>query len=274
MLPPHWLVTLALGACLAGPVLADATFTYKLTEAGNAKTGKTISIARFFARIEDAGDAHGYLLYQAGKFFPLYQVDPTARTYTQLTEPVAPFLGPPQQKQPAEAANTGGEQAMTGGKEPPSRPGTEDDSAAGKTPDPKQVTSARAANPSPASQAGSRTSMLPKLKATRKSLKVGGIPCRVILEMDNDEPAVEHCMANAARLKVTEREVITLARTFAMARARQLGWLGTGSRDEEFVSIRSRDLRDNRTLELESVSITPLPAGHLRIPREYKQLEK
>ena len=81
-------------------------------------------------------------------------------------------------------------------------------------------------------------------------------------------------MANAARLKVTEREAITLARTFAMAREQQLGWLGTGSKDEEFVSIRSRDLRDNRTLELKSVSIAPLPAGYLRIPREYKQLER
>ena len=274
MSPPYWLISLALGACLAGPVFADATFTYKLTEAGEVKTEKTISIARFFARIEETDDKHGYLLYQAGKFFPLYQVDPSAGSYRLLTKPARPFLEPPQQNPPAEAAKPGAEQAASGREGDPSTLGIDNGSAAGKTPDSEQVLSASAANPPPASQTSSRSAKLSTLKATRKSLNVGGIPCRVILEMVDAQPAVEHCMANAARLKVTEREAITLARTFAMAREQQLGWLGTGSKDEEFVSIRSRDLRDNRTLELKSVSIAPLPAGYLRIPREYKQLER
>ena len=268
------IIALALGAWLTTPVLADASFSYKLTEADNTSTEKTISIAGLFARIEQTGDTGSYLLYQAGKFFPLYRVDPTAGTYSLLTEPARPFLTPPKQGQPAGTAKTGGKEPVGDGEEQPPRPGTEDDAAASNTSDAKSVPAASASHPSPASQGSSRTAQHPKLKATRKSLRVNGIPCRVILEMDNGEPAVEHCMANAARLKVTEREVITLARTFTMARARQLGWLGIGSEDEKFVSIRSRDLRDNRTLELKSVSTAPQPVGYQRIPREYKQLEK
>ena len=80
-------------------------------------------------------------------------------------------------------------------------------------------------------------------------------------------------MANSARLSVTDRELITLSRLFAMSRNMDFDWLGIGTRDEEFVAVQSRDLRDNRVLQLTSVSTKPLPAGYLRIPRTYKQIE-
>jgi hypothetical protein len=181
-----------------------------------------------------------------------------------LSKPVKSFLTPPHEQPVREKTPTADTQNATGSATDAQPAGTA--TSTGKPPAVANADSTQA--PTLAATAGQ-----PQLKASRKSDKVAGIACRVILEMLHGKPVMEHCMANAARLKVTKREVITLARTFTMARARQLGWLGIGSKDEEFVSIRSRDLRDNRTLELKSVSIAPLPAGYLRIPREYKQLE-
>ncbi len=80
-------------------------------------------------------------------------------------------------------------------------------------------------------------------------------------------------MANSARLRITDRELITLSRLFGMARNMEFGWLGVGTEDEEFVSVQSRDLRDDRILELTSVSTKPLAAGYLRIPSAYKLVE-
>ena len=65
--------------------------------------------------------------------------------------------------------------------------------------------------------------------------------------------------------------VITMARTFQMGQNKDYGWLGIGTEDEEFISIYSRDLRDNRVLQLTAVSNKPLPADFLRVPRDYKQ---
>ena len=96
----------------------------------------------------------------------------------------------------------------------------------------------------------------------------------MIHELQGGKTVKEHCMSNAPRLGVTEREVITLARLFTTARSHNFGWLGIGSRDEEFVSVRSRDLNSGRTLTLKSVSTEPLPAGHLRIPGDYRQTER
>ncbi len=46
---------------------------------------KIISLARFFARIDDPADPNSYLIYQTGKFFPLYRVDQANKSYTRLT---------------------------------------------------------------------------------------------------------------------------------------------------------------------------------------------
>jgi hypothetical protein len=111
------------------------------------------------------------------------------------------------------------------------------------------------------------------LKPSNKKRTIAGIRCRVINEMLDDKPVVEHCMVNSANLDVTTREVISMARTFSMARDRDFGWLAASTEDEEFISIQSRDLRTRRVFELTSVSNKPLAQGYLRIPREYKQVK-
>ena len=56
------IIALALGLCLTASALADATFTYKRTEADNTSKEKTISIARFFAPIPFLGYLLGFLV--------------------------------------------------------------------------------------------------------------------------------------------------------------------------------------------------------------------
>jgi hypothetical protein len=227
------IASLALAACSVSPSYADAMLTYELTEADGAKAVKQFGVARFYARIDDPADQDRYLLYQAGKFFPLFAVDKAAGQYTRLTPEVTPFMSP--QSREHHGADQKTEQGET-----------------------KQTSETRAKS-------------APKLKPAKKNRKVAGIKCRVVHELEDDKPVVEHCMANSARLGITEREVITMVRTFEMGQNRDYGWLGIGTEDEEFISIYSRDLRDNRVLQLTEVSNKPLPADHLRVPREYKQ---
>ena len=111
------------------------------------------------------------------------------------------------------------------------------------------------------------------LKPGNKKRTIAGIRCRVINEMLDGKPAIEHCMVNSANLDVTTREIISMARLFSMARDRDLGWMAVGTEDEEFISIQSRDLRTKRVFELTSISNKPLAQGYLRIPREYKQVK-
>ena len=224
---------LALAAGSVSLSHADAMLTYELTDADGNKSVKQFGIARFFARIEDPADEDHYLLYQAGKFFPLFAVDTAAGQYQRLTREVTPFMSPQSRK------HHGADQAQEQG-------GTQQTSE-------------------------NRAKSAPKLKPAKKNRKIAGIKCRVVHELEDDKPVVEHCMANSARLSITEREVITMARTFQMGQNRDYGWLGIGTEDEEFISIYSRDLRDNRVLQLTGVSNKPLPADHLRVPREYKQ---
>ena len=113
----------------------------------------------------------------------------------------------------------------------------------------------------------------PVLTPSNKKRTIAGIRCRVINEMMDGEPAIEHCMVNSANLDLTTREIISMARLFSMARDRDLGWLAVGTQDEEFISIQSRDLRTKRVFKLTSVSNKPLAQGYLRIPREYKQVK-
>ena len=224
------LSAMVLAACGVSAVHADAALTYELTGDGDSKTVKQFSMARFFIRIDDPADEDKYLLFQAGKFFPLFSVDKASSAYTRLTPAVTPFMGP--------------------------------DTTAKKKAD-AQTSDVEPAEPSPA----------PKLKPTSKKRSVAGIQCRVVHEIVDDKPAVEHCMANSAKLGLTTREVITMARTFEMARNRDLGWLGVGTEDEEFISVQSKDLSNNRVLSLTAVSTKPLPEGYLRIPREYQEIE-
>ena len=207
---------------------ADATLTFELSDGDGSKTTKKFSTARFYVRIEDVADKNRYLLFEAGKFFPLYSVNTANNSYTLLTPEVIPYMSP--QARVHHGADKK-EQDGTAQKQPPMT-----------------------------------------FKPTKKKRRVAGIECRVVHELLEGKPAIEHCMANSARLGTGDREVITMARTFEMARNRGLGWLGSGSSDEAFVSIYSKDLRDNRVLQLTAVSNKPLEAGYLRIPREYRQV--
>jgi hypothetical protein len=295
---------------------ADATLTYELSGPNAEKTVKKFSLARFFVRIDDPAESERYLLFQAGKFFPLYAVDQANQTYTRLTPAVTPRLGPvsrsgqvaeagaekdgdraePDTKAEDRSPEGSKDQAMAeGGTETAAEtrlpeaaesgdsgtPAPETASAMPATqPDPNSAGSearegnapAEAASDVPAAKSARRTEAA-KLKPTKKTRTVAGIECRVVHELIDGEPVIEHCMANSARLKVTDREVITLARSFGMARNMEFGWLGVGTKDEEFVSVQSRDLRDERLLELTSVSIEPLAEAYLRIPKTYKLVE-
>jgi hypothetical protein len=249
----------AVGALCASAVGADATLTYELTGPDGDKTSKTLSIARFFARVDDDSQPGIFLLYQAGKFFPLYRVNQARRTYTRLTPEVRPFLSLPGVSGPAvvrpepKPASGALEEAASG------PAGADRDGEAGDS---------GTAKVSAAANAAARTMLQPT--GGRKT--VGGVRCRVVQELEGDRPILEHCMANKADLGITEREIRTLARTFVMSRERGLGWLATATEDEAFVSVASRDLGGERTLKLAAVSRDPLAPGYLRVPREFKEV--
>jgi hypothetical protein len=230
---------LVLVTCSTSIAHADATLTYELSGPDGEKMVKEFSTSKFFVRIDDPSTPDQHLLFQAGRFFPLYSVDTAKRSYIRLTGEVIPFTGPESRKHRG-ADETGANQ------------------------DPSQTAVQTAQNAKkPAAS----------LKPTKTKRKVAGIECRVVHEVADGAPVIEHCMANSARLGLTKREIITMARTFEMARNRDLGWLGVGTEDEEFVSVYSRDQRDNRVLQLTEVSNAPLPVDYHSIPREYQQVK-
>ena len=309
---------LVLAGCAVSVTQADATFTYELSGSDDKKTVKQFSIARFFVRIDDPGEAKKFLLFQAGRFFPMYAVDEAESTYTLLTPPANPRLGPVSRSQPVAQVTTGkkeDEQAdqknADNGSQPPAsaaQPGTEDTAEAKPETVAAESTESEdgaaikqeTSPPKPAAQpeaavaesdgdfgrtdrqrgitchircaeralAGTRPSKRRKRHATSPGFAAGWCTsCSMASQSWNT------AWPTAPRLGVTDREVITLSRLFAMARKMGFDWLGVGTKDEEFVAVQSRDLRDNRLLQLTSVSTKPLPAGYLRIPRTYKQIE-
>lgn len=330
-----------LWAC--GPLAhADATLVYELEGQPQGPVQKTLSVSRFFVRVDSSGEEGRHLLFQAGKFFPLFSIDETAGTYTRLTPPVNPRLGPESRTKASEpeghgtdatTEKTSGEAATTmtlqetketaagdapapqvatdgapamaraegdgseadkatdqktpqepapdaGGQssaEPPAAaqaeaapamsPAGEDEDEEGDTAEAEEAEDAQKPEAAPA------LAKAPRFEASRETDEVAGISCRLVREMVDDKPVVEHCMANKAALGITEREIRTLARLFVLARERGWDWLGAASKDEEFVSIRSRRIGADGGLTLKSVSTNPLPAGHLRVPREYKEVK-
>lgn len=285
----------ALGAwtSLAG---ADATLVYQRSGGSSPPVQKTLSVARFFVRVDSSDAPDEYLLYQAGKFFPLFRVDTAKQTYARLTPPVQARLGPVTRTQKAtgKATEKAAEESPTAAAAGPDTapkdeaPGTPAAAGAKKMPDatgavataektlePSSDFPARAASggtPSeaePKPQSSAKLAKKPTFKATPAKDTVAGISCRVVVELADGEPAIEHCMANKAALGITEREARTLARLLVLARERGWDWLGAATEDEEFVSVRSRALEGNALWELASVSTAPLPQGYLRISREF-----
>jgi hypothetical protein len=269
---------------------ADATLVYGLTGPGTEPTEKKISISQFFVRVDDSTDKGNYLLFQAGKFFPLYRVSESQQTYTLLTPPVKPTLraGSAQRRTDEPEAEQAPE--STDAADTPTTAQSEPHAAGDNTPaDAKAAVApttkaeeentasaapgAAAPDPETPSVALAALEPSPTLRPTRKTRSVAGIECREVIESIDAKPIVEHCMANKARLGITERESRTLARLFVEAREQNYDWLGAATADEDFVSVQSRDLRRNKTLELQSVSTAPLPTGYLRIPKTFKRIE-
>jgi len=299
---------MAAAGCIATAAYGDALLTYELTRPGAEARVQKVAIARFFARVEDSTKPDTYLLFQGGKFVPLFEVNPSQKTYRQLTPEVKPTLhagstgaaakpatatatseqnrsGLPGPAASASAAKTAEQTAAATGGETSKKPEAttpEPTSTGEMSPAPAGPTAgaqADQAEANPAVEGSGKTprssaaqpKAKPKLKATWDKREVAGIECRVVEEIEDGKPVIEHCMANKARLGITERETRTLARLFAMARDRGYGWLAVGTGDEEFVSIQARDMADGSELILKSVSTEPLPAGYLRISPEFKQ---
>lgn len=277
--------SLVLWALSTSVAHADATLVYQLTEPGAEPVEKRLSISHFFVRVDDSSEKDRYLLFQAGKFFPLYRVDESRQTYTLLTPPVKPTLhagstatakGPAAGQTPndtanpkaLQGANTPGEHAAkVTPEDQQAKHQAEHDAAAPERP------AAATEKPAVANTESAGLAPSPQLKATKKIRTVTGIDCRIIFELADGKPIIEHCMANKARLGITERESRTLARLFLMARKQGFDWLGATTSDEDFVSVQSRDVRRNKTLEMKSVSTAPLPSGYLLIPRSFKKTE-
>lgn len=263
-----------IGLC-ALSVQADVSLTLELDGPDMESRTKKLSLARFFVRIDDPAEPDSFLLYQTGRFFPLYRVDKSNETYTQLTPEARPTIGAgskAQARYPKHAAtdkdekpaggSTGSQAASseTEAVKATESTATEVDSKQDKVRS-KQDVAEKPANDSPKT----------KLRLTKKKKTIAGIRCRVVEEFSGGQPVMTHCMADKARLGITEREIRSLARLFKMARERDFGWLGTHTKDEDFVSIASEDLQSKKTMRLTAVDTKFLPAGYLRIPRHYKK---
>ena len=113
MMKPYWLVFfLGFGICAPG-VQADATLVYALSDGTAGTVQKKISLTRFFARVDSSDRPDEYLLYQAGKFFPLYRVDTVKRSYRLLSSSVDPAgLGAKVEDSPVPAAGEGADERL------------------------------------------------------------------------------------------------------------------------------------------------------------------
>lgn len=255
------------------PALADVTLTLELDGPDMEAQTKKLSVARFFVRIDDPAEPDSYLIYQTGKFFPLYRADKSKETYTLLTPEIKPTLHAGNKVQPQ-----ADEKAVIPEDETPADVSTGSQTATSET-EAATATESTAAeveskeNEAPAEQVvaekPANDTPKTKLRLTKKKKTIAGVPCRVVEEVSGDQPVMVHCMADKARLGITEREIRSLARLFKMARERDFGWLATYTKDEDFVSIASEDLQSKKTLRLNAIDTKPLPAGYLRIPKNY-----
>jgi hypothetical protein len=226
---------LAGAVCLASVAEADTTLVYELTDAQGNKIEQRYQIHGRFLRIDsDADSQPNSLILDAGYMF-MYVVDPGKQTFTTFGS--SPFH---QGKQmPAKAKTTG--------------------TAEPETADTKKVS---ATSPQP-----------PVLSPTGQKQTVAGVRCMVVNEIRNDKPVAEHCLANAAALGMTSRELITMARLIEFSKQwTDPDWIAVQS-DEDFVSIQSVPPAGNATFVLKSVSHEILPADHFRVPSEYQKLE-
>ena len=132
--------------------MADLRLTYSLSGPESESLVKHFSVRHFFVRVEDGVDSSSYLLYQAGKFFPLYSVDSSDETYTRLTPPVTASLGPLSRHQ---------------------KPSAEDGEKKAEASAGAEVTAGDGEKPAVTRTAAEE----PALRSTKKNTKVAGIDC-------------------------------------------------------------------------------------------------
>ena len=269
--------TISIAAAILGivscSIQADAKLTYELSGPDMQTHTKSFSLARFFARIDDPADPDSYLLYQTGKFFPLYEVKQSANTYRLLTPVVTPTLHAGTDLAAAKKKSASADKPNEA-VDPEAQPPVEASSPAKPTAKEDKAIPVETNDQQAKEASGKPTPIKPelKLRMTKKTRDIAGVTCRVIEEMAGEQPIMTHCMAEKVQLGISEREIRSLARLFRMARERNLGWLGATTHDETFFSIASTDLQSHKTLLLKSISTQSLPEGYLRIPKSYRQI--
>jgi hypothetical protein len=214
---------------------ADTTLVYELVDAAGKKTEQTYTIRGRFVRVDQGSDTPKNFLLLDGGFLYMNVVDGEKGTFTTFGE--SPFHQGERLPATAKAASEA---------EPTAEP---------------------------AEQAAAQTSPKSTLSPTGKKRSIAGVRCREVMEMRNDKPVAEHCVADAAALGMTPRELITMARLIEFSKQRtDPDWIAMQS-DEQFISIRSAPPGAAATFELKSVSHDIVPREYFRVPAGYKKLE-
>lgn len=245
---------------LSLPARADATLIYDTVTPEGARTMHTFSIRGRFVRVDMDSDPERHWVIDTG-LLTIADVDRSKKRYTfdKLPRPTLPGA-----VTTAETDTTppSGEKPADGTEAPP-------DAAS-----PEQQVAAPEIGSSDTTDGGS-AGLIPEptLVPDRKKDAVAKIGCRIVMEMADDRPIAEHCMAGTGALGLTTREMITLSRLFTTARRLGLGWMGAATADERIVSISSRQLDGGASQVLRSVSYEYLPNEDMRVPKSYQRIK-
>lgn len=228
-------LVLAGAVCLASVAEADTTLVYELTDAQGNKIEQKYQIHGRFLRIDsDAESQTNSLILDAGYMF-MYVVNRGKQTFTTFGS--SPFH---QGKRMSEKTKTAG---------------TDEPEAA-------NIREASTTTPQP-----------PKLSPTGQKKTVAGTRCMVVNEIRNDKPVAEHCLADAAALGMTSRELISMSRLIEFSKQwTDPDWIAVQS-GENFISIQSAPPAGDATFVLKSVSHEIMPSDFFRVPSEYQKLE-
>jgi hypothetical protein len=235
-------LVLILVAAITWPVsgLADIKLVLESRAPDAEPVEISVGIKGRWAHIQEGtGDGAVYWIFDGARV-DLYSIDSAAKAYT-VAQPPAKAPRPADVVEASPASSAPGDSRL-----PPGRP-AEQWVGVERTP--------------------------PAFKPTKDKDEVAEIRCRVVNELDEGAPTIEHCMASARDLGVVQREIITLARLYSALRWLGWAWPAVGTEDEEFVSLRSKRLADGAELVLTRIERQPLSYELTRIPRDYRDLD-
>ena len=133
-----------------------------------------------------------------------------------------------------------------------------------------QTKSGDEANPK---QATKNAVKVPTLKPTGSRDSVADVRCNIVNEIVDNKPVAEHCMANAAAMGMSRREITTMARLIQFSRDwTDPDWMVV-QMNEQFISIRSRPAGGDVIILLKAVSHQTPPVDFFRVPKEYRKLD-